>query len=140
MAARVLPQPSAPAPAPAPALAPAPARARAAKGFASGFTGIAALGAVFGGVLSHHRNPDLLTTGLAVGLTFVGALVALYLLHAVFRVAMVVGKVVVPVALLLFVGCALDWPWAERAVHLLHAASSRGLDLAQHAIAMLRNG
>lgn len=117
---------------------PEPRHLRAAHDHSSGFAGIAAIGAIFAGFASHSRNPDVLATALAVGITFVGALVGLYALHVVYRATVGVAKIAVPAGAVLLVGCALDWPWAETAVHWLCAAGSKGLDLAAHGWAALR--
>ena len=103
-----------------------------------GFSGIAALGGVLAGFLSHGRNPDLLTTAIAAGATFLGALIALHVLHFVFRVAVLCAKVAVPLGVILLVGCAMHWPWAEVAVDWLRAMASQGAALAENGLAALR--
>lgn len=117
---------------------PAPPRARDARDHNGGFTSIAAVGAAFAGFASHSRNPDALATALAVGITFVGALIGLHVLRVVFRVVVGIARFAVPVAAILAVGCALDWPWAETATRWLCAAGGRGLDLAADGWAALR--
>jgi hypothetical protein len=112
---------------------PAPRRARAANDPSGGFAGIAALGAAFAGFVSYSGNPDVLATTIAAGLTFLGALVALHVLHFVFRVAVVVGKIAIPVTAILLVGNALDWGWAVTATDWLLAAGGKALAFAQHA-------
>jgi len=114
----------------APVAQPAPPRVRTANDPSGSFSGIAALGAAFAGFLSYGGNPDLLATAFAMGLTFLGALLALHVLHFVFRLAVLLGKVAIPVVAILLVGCALDWPVAERAVDWLRAAGHQGVDLA----------
>jgi hypothetical protein len=94
---------------------------------------IAALGATFAGFVSHSRNPDLLATGLAAGVVFFGALIAMYVLHVAFRVTLVLSKFAIPAAAVLLLGCALDWPWAESAVSWLWAAGSESLTAVEHA-------
>lgn len=91
---------------------------------------MAALAATFAGFWSYERNPDVLKTGVAVVLTFFGTVLALYVLHFAFRVAVVALKVVIPVAVLLAVGCACDWPWAESTVDCLMAVGSKGAQVA----------
>lgn len=92
--------------------------------------GMAALGATFAGFLSYQRNPDVLTTGIAVVLTFFGTVLALYVLHLAFRVAVLGLKVAIPAAVLLAIGCGYDWPWAESAVDWLMAVGSKGAQVA----------
>jgi len=88
------------------------------------------LGAAFAGFISYVRNPDLLSTAFAVGLTFLGALLALHVLHFAFRLAVLLGKIAIPVVAILLIGCALHWPVAETAVDWLRAAGHQGVDLA----------
>ncbi len=114
--------------APAAYVAPPPIR-RVSRGSVN-FLGMAALAATFAGFLSYERNPDVLKTGVAVVLTFFGTVLALYVLHFAFRVAVVALKVVIPVAVLLAVGCACDWPWAESTVDCLMAVGSKGAQVA----------
>jgi hypothetical protein len=115
------------------AMPPAAAPARAANDPSGTFAAIAALGAVFAGFVSHGRNPDLLATGLAAGIVFFAALIALYVLHVAFRATLVLLRFAVPAAAVLLVGCALDWPWAESAVRWLWAAGNEGLAAVHHA-------
>lgn len=96
------------------------------------FAGIAALGAGFAGFVSHARNPDLLSTGITVGFTFFAALLALFALHVVYRLAVAGAKIAIPVALVLLIGCALDCRWAKTTVRWLGAAGERGVAAAQH--------
>ena len=114
----------------APVAQPAPPPVRTANDPTGSFSGIAALGAALAGFLSYGRNPDLLSTGIAVGLTFLGALLGLHVLHFVFRLAVLLGKIAIPVVAILVVGCALHWPVAETAVDWLWAAGHQGVDLA----------
>ena len=100
-------------------------------GGSGGFAGIAALGAGFAGVVAHGRDPDALATAMVVGITFFGAFFGLHLLQAVFRLTVVAAKIAIPGAILLAVGCALYWPWAEVAVDWLRAAGSGGLAAAE---------
>jgi len=109
---------------------PAPSRARTASDPSGGFSGIAALGAAFAGFLSYGRNPDLLSTAVAAGLTFLAALLGLHVLHFVFRLAVLLGKIAIPVVAILLIGCALHWPVAETATHLLREAGHQGVELA----------
>jgi hypothetical protein len=95
------------------------------------FPGIAALGAALAGFVTWQRSPDVLTTAIAAGVTFLGALIALHVLHFVFRVLAGLGKIALPIAVLLLVGCALDWPWAEHAVDWLWHAGRQGVQAAQ---------
>lgn len=102
------------------------------------FPGIAALGAALAGFLTWQSSPDLLTTSIAAGLTFLGALIGLHVLHFVFRVLAAVGKVALPIGGLLLVGCALDWPWAEHAVDGLWEMGRQGMHAAEQGWATLR--
>jgi len=102
------------------------------------FTGIAALGGVFAGWISYDRNPDLLATGIAAGATFLGALLALWALFIVFRVTMVCVRIAVPVALVLTIGCALDWPWAKSTVRGLLKVASQTVAVAERGWEALR--
>lgn len=88
---------------------------------------VAALGAAFAGFVSHGRNPDPLATAMLVGGTFFVLLAGLFVLHIVYRLAISATKVALPVAVVLLVGCALDWHWAERAVHWLRVAAHQGV-------------
>ncbi|MCA8965955.1 MAG: hypothetical protein H6838_19900 [Planctomycetes bacterium] len=121
-----------------PAAPSAPPVVRVVGGASNGFSGIAALGAAMAGFLSYGRDPDLLTTAIAAGLTFVGALIALHVLSFVFRLAVLLGKIAVPVVVILLVGCALDWPWAETAAGWLRTIGSHGLHAAEQGLAALR--
>ncbi|HEX5053885.1 MAG TPA: hypothetical protein VFZ65_19055 [Planctomycetota bacterium] len=112
---------------------PAPRSVRVANDPSRGFAAIAALGAAFAGIVSHGRHPDVLSTGLAMGFTFLGALIALHVLHFVYRVTVTLAKIAIPVAAVLLVGCALDWPWAETAADWVRAIGSRGVAVAEHA-------
>ena len=103
-----------------------------------GFAALATLGAGFAGFVSYDRNHDVLLTAMAFGVTFVGAWLGLHVLYVVYRLTVAVGKVALPVGAVLLLGCALDWPWAERAAHWLRAAGSRGIELAEHGFAALR--
>ena len=132
--------PAVPAPAAPPALPPALPRVRTANNPSGGFAGIAAVGAAFAGILSYGGNPDLLVTAFAVGSTFLGAFVALHVLHFLFRLAMQLGKVAVPVVAILLLGCALDWPVAERAMDWLREAGHQGVDLAARGWTALQAG
>ena len=114
----------------APVAQPAPTRVRTANDSSGGFSAIAALAAAFAGFLSYGQNPDLLSTAVAAGLMFVGALLALHVLHFVFRLAVVVAKVAIPVVVLLLIGRALQWPVAESASRWLSAAGHQGVELA----------
>jgi len=114
----------------APVAQPAPPCVRIAKEPSGSFPGIAAVGAAFAGFLSYGRIPDLLSTAVAAGLTFLGALLALHVLHFVFRLAVLLVKVAIPVAAILVIGCALHWPVAETAVDWLRAVAHQGVDLA----------
>lgn len=116
-----------PPPVPQVALPAPPAPARTSHDPSGTFAAIAALGAAFAGYVHHGRDPDLLATAFAVGITFFGAFLALLILHAVFRMTVALGRIVLPVVLVLLVGCALDWRWAEAAVHWLCATGSHGL-------------
>ncbi|MBM4063327.1 MAG: hypothetical protein FJ265_19845 [Planctomycetes bacterium] len=116
---------------------PAPPPLPAAHGTGS-FPAIAALGAALAAFLTWQRQPDLLTTTIAAGLTFLGALIGLHVLHFVFRVIAAVGKFVLPIAALLLIGCALDWPWAERAVDWIWHAGRQGLHVAEQGWVTLR--
>ncbi|MCR9247529.1 MAG: hypothetical protein NXI31_21055 [bacterium] len=112
---------------------PAPATVKVVKESTSSFAGIAAVGAAFAGFVSHADNPDWLATGFAVGLTFFGAFVALHVLHLAFKLAATLGKIAVPLAVVLGVGCALDWQWAETLVDWLGILGARILDAAANA-------
>lgn len=114
----------------APVPPPLPTCSRPAPDSSRGFTSIATLGAVFAGFLSYRQNPDLLATAVAAGLMFVGALLALHILHFVVRLAVVVAKVAVLGVVLLLVGRVLDWPVAESASRWLFAAGQQGVELA----------
>ena len=114
----------------APVPPPLPTQARPAPDSSRGFASIAAVGAVFAGFLSHRQNPDLLATAVAAGLMFLGALLALHILHFAVRVAVVVAKVAVLGVVLLLVGRVLDWPVAESASRWLFAAGQQGVELA----------
>jgi hypothetical protein len=116
-----------------PAKEAAPRRTRARNDPSGGFAGIAALGAAFAGFVCYGRNPDLLATAIAAGLTFLGALILLHVLHFLFRIAVVAGKIAIPVTAILLVGNALDWSWAETATDWLLAAGGKALSAAQHA-------
>lgn len=118
----------------------APPPARPANDLTGSFSGIAAVGAAFVGFLSYGRSPDALTTGIAMGVTFVGAIVGLHVLNFVFRLAVMLAKVAIPVLVVLLVGCALDWPVAERAAHWLWSAGHHGADLAARGWSALRAG
>lgn len=96
------------------------------------------LGAAFVGLLSHGRNPDPLATGIAVGGTFLVGLVALHVLRFVMRLCASLAKVAIPVAAVLLLGCALDWPWAQTAVDWLQVAGGRGVEAAEAGWAALR--
>ena len=100
---------------------------------------MAALGATFVGFLSYGRDPDVLTTTIAAGGTFLATWVALYALHIALRVTVMIAKVAVPVAALLFVGCLLDWQWAESLVDWLGWLSSKGAEVADQRLAEWRN-
>lgn len=121
-----------------PVAQPAPTCARTANDSSRGFSAIAALGAAFAGFLSHSQNPDLLTTAVAAGVVFIGALLALHILQFVFRVTVVLAKGAILVVLLLLVGRALDWPVARSASHWLSAAGHQGVELAERGWAALR--
>ncbi|MBK8096767.1 MAG: hypothetical protein IPK26_06650 [Planctomycetes bacterium] len=97
------------------------------------FAGIAALGGAFAGFVHHSYDPDLLATAIAVGITFFGAFLALLVLHAIFKMTLAVGRVAMPIALVLLLGCLLDWRWAEAAVDWLWTAGSHGLSAAGRA-------
>lgn len=114
----------------APVAQPAPPCVRTANAPSGSFSGIAGLGAAFAGLVSYGRNPDLVSTAFAVGLTFLGALLALYVLHFVFRLAVLLVKVAIPVVAILLIGCALDWPVAETAVDWLRTTGHQGVDIA----------
>jgi hypothetical protein len=118
----------------------APPSVRTANELSGSFSGIAALGAAFVGFLSHSRNPDALSTGIAMGVTFVGAFVALHVLHFVFRLAVMLAKVAIPVVVVLLIGCALHWPVAEVAADWLWAAGHHGAELAARGWSALRAG
>lgn len=118
----------------------APPPARPANDLSGSFSAIAAVGAAFVGFLSYGRSPDALTTGIAMGVTFVGAIVALHVLHFVFRLAVMLAKVAIPVLVILLVGCALDWPVAESAAHWLWSAGHDGAELAARGWSALRAG
>lgn len=122
----------------APVVKPAPTRERTAQDPSGGFSAIAALGAAFAGFLSYGRNPDLLSTAVAAGLTFVAALLGLHVLHFVFRLAVVVAKVAIPIVILLLIGRALHWPVAESASHWLMAAGHQGVELAERGWTVLQ--
>jgi len=94
------------------------------------FIGMAALGASFAGFLSYQRTPDALTTTIAVVLTFLAALVVLNVLQLALRLAIKALKVVIPAAVLLAVGCAYDWAWAQATVDWLLAVGSEGAQAA----------
>ncbi|MGE3172167.1 MAG: hypothetical protein AB7O97_06025 [Planctomycetota bacterium] len=124
-----------PAPAP-PASTPAPARSDPAGSFAV----VAALGGAFAGFVTHGRSHDWLATALAAAITFFGALAALYVLHVVYRLALSGAKIAIPVALMLLVGCALDWHWAETIVRWLRDAGADGVQAAAQALRAHRGG
>lgn len=86
---------------------------------------MAALGATFAGFLSYGRNPDALTTAVAVVLTFFGTVVALYVLHLAFRLFVLLAKIAIPFALLLVFGNAGGWDWAEDTTDWLLAAGEK---------------
>ncbi|MFT4843950.1 MAG: hypothetical protein ACI8UD_002017 [Planctomycetota bacterium] len=130
--------------APAPPAPPLPARASviarvADKGSVS-FVGMAALGATFVGFLSYGRDPDVLTTSVAIVATFIGTWIALYVLHIALRLTMMIAKVAVPVAGLLLLGCVLDWQWAESFVDWLGWLSSKGAEAADQRLTEWRTG
>lgn len=114
-------------PPPLPPAPPAPAACRPTNDPASTFAVVAGLGAAFAGFVTYGRNPDPLATAMMVGCTFFILLAGLFVLHIVYRLAISVTKVALPVALVLLVGCALDWHWAERAVHWLRVAAHQGV-------------
>lgn len=95
------------------------------------FAAIAAVGATFAGFVSWGRNPELLPTAVTVGFVFFAALLALWALHVVYRLAIAFGKIAIPVALVLAIGCALDMRWAEQSVRWLAKAGERGVALAE---------
>jgi hypothetical protein len=121
-------------------IAPPPAPARTSADPTRTFAGIAALGAVFAGFLAHDRNPDPLATALAVGITFFGALVALFALHIAYRLAIASTKLAIPVAVILLIGCALDWPWAETAAQWIRAAGHQVMEAAERGWSALQAG
>ncbi len=123
---------------PPPVPPPAPASPPARRDSSAGITALAGLGAAFAGLLSHGRNPDLLTTSIAVGITFAGAFVGLHLLRLLLRLVAAVGKVAIPVAALLLIGCALDWPWAQTAVDWLSVVGGQGVEAAERGWVALR--
>lgn len=132
--------PAAPA-VPPPPPAPAPAADLAAKRAdrdSGGITALAVLGAAFVGVLSHGRNPDPLATGIAVGGTFLAGLVVLHVLRFALHLLAKLAKVALPVLAVLLLGCALDWPWAESAVHWLRTLGSHGVEAAERGWVALR--
>lgn len=104
------------------------------------FAGIAAIGAAFAGFVAHSRNPDLLSTGITVGFTFFAALFGLFVLHVVYRVAVALAKVAIPVGLVLLIGCAMHCRWAETTVRWLKAAGERGIAAATHGYDALESG
>jgi hypothetical protein len=112
--------------------------ARAANDPAGTFAAIAALGALFAGFVSHSRNPDLLATALAAGIVFFAAWIAMYVVHVVLRATLALLKFAIPVAAVLLVGCALDWAWAETAVHWLRAVAEQGIAFVGQAWAAAR--
>ncbi|MEO6596082.1 MAG: hypothetical protein ABIP94_15140 [Planctomycetota bacterium] len=114
---------------------PAPPQVRATSAPSISFSGIAALGAVFAGLLSYGRDPDLLTTGFAAGLTFLGALIALHVLRLAFRLAVALGKIAIPAGAILLLGCALHWTWAETAVDWLRVIGIHGVRAAEQGFA-----
>ncbi len=136
--ARSAPSPTIPSPATLPPATPPPAPScgrRAGSAPSAGYAVLATLGAGVAGLASHYQNPDVLTTGIAAGITFVGAFLGLHLLHWVGRLVWGAARIAAPVALVLAIGCALDCRWAERTVRWLHAAGERGLSLAHQAFA-----
>lgn len=118
---------------------PPPRRFRRHDDSSAGFAAIAALGAAFAGFISHDRNPDLLVTGVAMGVTFVGAFVALHVLRIVYRITVQLAKVAVPVAAVILLGCAFDWPWAERAADWALRTGSHGAAVAKDTFEALRS-
>ncbi len=124
-----------PAPQPAPVSQPAPQPApppapRASHVFGT-FGMISGIAAVFAGIATYTQTPDPLPAAIAAGVTFAGAWIALHVLNAVFRIASAVGKLVIPVALVLFVGSVLDWPWAHTAVDFIAAGWDQGVEVAR---------
>ena len=118
-------------PPPVPSLTPAALPpARVTQGPSGTFATIAALGAALAGFAHHSYDPDWLATAFAVGITFFGAFLGLLVLHVVFRMTLAVGRVAMPIALVLLIGCLSDWRWAESAVDWLWAAGSHGLSTA----------
>lgn len=134
---------AAPAP-PAPPAPPPPAlalvRARVTDKGSVSFVGMAALGATFVGFLSYGRDPDVLTTSVAVGATFIGTWIALYALHIALRLTVMIAKVAVPVAGLLLLGCVFDWQWAESVVDCLGWLTSKGAEAADQRLTEWRIG
>lgn len=118
----------------APVAQPAPVTVRVSNDPAGSFATISAIGAAFAGFVSYAHDPDLLATGFAVAITFFGALIALYVLHVAFRLAVTLGKVAIPAGVILLVGCALDWPWAETTMDWLWTAGSRGVEAAEQGL------
>lgn len=104
--------------------------ARASNTPSAAFVGVAALASAFGGFVTYSHDPAILPTAIAASVTFFGALIALHVLHLAFRVTYALGKVAIPVAAILFIGCVLDWQWAETAVDWTQAILSRGVDAA----------
>lgn len=125
-----------PAPPPPPPAAPAHPVVRNANDPSGAFTGVAALSGAFAGFLSYSHEPVILPTALAAGVTFLGALVALHVLNLVFRVTFTLGKFAIPAAVILMIGCALDWPWAETAVHYIGLGWDTAVDATSNAWAM----
>lgn len=102
------------------------------------FVGMAALGATFVGFLSYGRDPDVLTTALASGATFVVTWGALYVLHLALKMTMLAAKMLLPFGLLLAIGCAADWQWAETTVDWISYFAGRGAEVANEQLSEWR--
>ncbi len=105
---------------------------RLACGPSSSYAGIAALAAAFAGIVTYGRESDMLSTALAMGLTFLGAWFVLCVLQFVFRLVVTVTKVVIFAAAILLVGCVLDWHWAECAVDWLRTFGGHAVEAAEN--------
>ena len=115
------------------------ARARGSFRASSGSFAIASvIGAVFAGFVTESRTGNGMATATAAVVVFVAAFVGLHLLQLVVHACLQLAKVALPAALILALGCALDWPWAEAAATWSIEMAGRGIEYAGSALASVR--